>query len=36
VVDDEMLVLDWSAIAEITTPTGVYSTVLTFIATPTF
>ena len=36
VVNDEMLVLDWSAIAEITTPTGVYSTVLTFIATPTF
>jgi hypothetical protein len=36
VVDDEMLVLDWSAVAQITTPTGVYSTVLTFIATPLF
>src|SRR5690606_22855016 len=32
VVDDEMLVLDWAATASITTPTGVYSTVLTFIA----
>jgi hypothetical protein len=31
-----MLVLDWSAVAQITTPTGVYSTVLTFIATPLF
>jgi hypothetical protein len=36
VVDDEMLVLDWQGTAQITTPTGIYSTVLTFIATPTF
>lgn len=36
VVDDEALVLDWAGTASITTPTGVYSTVLTFIATATF
>lgn len=36
VVDDETLVLDWAGTASITTPTGVYTTVLTFIATATF
>lgn len=36
VVDDEMLVLDWAGTSAITTPTGLYSTVLTFIATSTF
>lgn len=36
VVDDETLVLDWGGTAAITTPTGVYTTVLTFIATATF
>ncbi len=36
VIDDEMLVIDFAATASLTTPTGVYDTTLTFIATPTF
>lgn len=36
VVDDEMLVLDFHAMAAATTPTGVYSTTITFVATPTY
>jgi hypothetical protein len=36
VVDQESLEIDMGATASITTPTGLYSTVLTFIATATF
>lgn len=36
VVDDELLVMKFAGTAAITTPTGVYSLVATFIATPTF
>lgn len=36
VVDDELLVLDFAAAADALTPTGVYTTTITFVATPTF
>lgn len=36
VVDDEMLTLDFHGTAAITTATGIYTTTITFIATPTF
>lgn len=36
VVDDEMLILRFAATSAITTPTGAYSVVSTYIATPTF
>ncbi len=36
VVDDELLILDFAASVDATTPTGLYETVITFVATPTF
>jgi len=36
VVDDEMLILRFAATSAITTPTGTYTVVSTYIATPTF
>ncbi len=36
VVDDELLVLDFAASVNALTPTGLYDTTITFVATPTF